>query len=293
MEASTARACLRRLSLFVNSMRIDHASSRGITTAAAAGSATCRSTSSKRPSVPRAGVTGYGAPSPGARGWSRPWRGRSRLPSGSGRPSESPALLLRLLAQRLELGLQPADPLDELLDRLAHRVREVRLVQVDLAGHPLTVTVCYPARNTHHNGVRRHLADDHGSGADAAAVADLERTDDLRAGPDDDVVAEGRVTFLTPETRPAQCHALEQRDVRAHSSGLADHDAHAVVNEETGTDRRRRVDLDAGDEPRHVRDAARRRGPPVIPEPAGPPAGAEWVHAGIAPEHRQRRPGGG
>src|SRR2546426_6857473 len=155
-----------------------------------------------------------------------------------------------------------------LLDRLAHRVREVRLVQVDFPGHPLTVTVCYPARNTHHNGVRRHFANDHGPGADAAAVADPERADDLGAGTDDDVVAEGRVALLTLETCPAQCHALEQRDVRAHLSGLPDHDAHAVVNEETGTDRRRRVDLDAGDEPRDVRDEARRREPPVIPEPA-------------------------
>src|SRR2546426_10272982 len=74
-----------------------------------------------------------------------------------------------------------------LLDRLAHRVREVRLVQVDFPGHPLTVTVCYPARNTHHNGVRRHFANDHGPGADAAAVADPERADDLGAGTDDDV----------------------------------------------------------------------------------------------------------
>src|SRR5438552_3090218 len=223
LEPATARAGLRRLSLLVNSVRIDQACARGITSAAVAGSATCRSTSSRIPSAPRAGATGCGAPSPGARGSSRPSRGRSTLPSGSGRPSGSPALLLRGLAQRLELGLQRADPLDELLDRLAHGVREVRLVQVDLPGHALTVAICYPAGNAHHNGVRRHLADDHRTGADAAAVADLEPADDLCAGADDDVVPERRVALLALEARPRQAHALVDRAVLPHLRGLADH----------------------------------------------------------------------
>src|SRR5206468_8050041 len=99
-----------------------------------------------------------------------------------GRPSGSRALLLlHLLSQRLELGLQRADPLGELLDSLAQRVREVCLVEVDLPRDPPTVAICYSARNAHDNGVRRHLADDHGAGADAATVADLEPADDLGA----------------------------------------------------------------------------------------------------------------
>src|SRR5213078_1975181 len=136
----------------------------------------------------------------------------------------------------LELGLQRADPLDELLDRLAHGVREVRLVQVDLPGHALTVAICYPAGNAHHNGVRRHLADDHRTGADAAAVADLEPADDLCAGADDDVVSERRVALLALEARPRQAHALVDRDVLPHLRGLADHDTHAVVDEEARTE---------------------------------------------------------
>src|SRR5207244_3419016 len=118
--------------------------------------------------------------------------------------------------------------------------------QVDLPRHPLPVAVCYPSRNADDNGVRRHLAHHNGAGADAAPVADLEGADDLGAGADHDVVAEGRMALAPPETRPAERHALQQGDVLTDLRGLADHDAHTVVDEEPRHERRGRMDLDVG-----------------------------------------------
>src|SRR5206468_7666541 len=108
-----------------------------------------------------------------------------------------------------ELALERADALDQLLDRLAHRVGEIGLVEIDAPRHPLAVAICYPARNAHDNGVRRDLADDHRAGADAAAVADLEAADDLGPGADHDVVAECRMPLLALEARAAERHALQ------------------------------------------------------------------------------------
>ena len=102
----------------------------------------------------------------------------------------SRAFLLQSLSYGLELVLERRG-----CARRAARwpwltgIRQVGLVQVDVAGHPLTVTVGYPPRNADDNGVRRHVAHDDRARADPAAVADLEGADDLGAGADDDVVA--------------------------------------------------------------------------------------------------------
>src|SRR5437773_8247964 len=85
--------------------------------------------------------------------------------------------------------------------------------------------------------------------------------------------------------------ALVDRDVLPHLRGLADHDTHAVVDEEARTELRGRVDLDAGHEPREVRDEARHCEPPVMPERMRQPMEHERVHARVAQEDLERRPG--
>src|SRR5207237_6588531 len=108
-----------------------------------AGSATCRWTSWRRPIRRSAPDTGCDAqlPSPSAR--IDPWPGTARLLPGSARPSGSRVfLLVDRLAERLDLRLERADPLHQLLERLGHRVGQGGLVQID-AVHPLAVLVCY------------------------------------------------------------------------------------------------------------------------------------------------------
>src|SRR5207237_3582914 len=174
-----------------------------------AGSATCRWTSWRRPIRRSAPDTGCDAqlPSPSAR--IDPWPGTARLLPGSARPSGSRVfLLVDRLAERLDLRLERADPLHQLLERLGHRVGQGGLVQID-AVHPLAVLVCYSARHADDNAVGRHLAHDHGAGADATVVPDREAADDLGAGPDGDVVAERRMALFALEAGAGQGDAQE------------------------------------------------------------------------------------
>src|SRR4029450_5217131 len=184
---------------------------------------------------------------------------------GSACPWASRAFLLQFFSYGLELVLERANAVDELLDHLAHGVRQIGLVEVDVAGHPLAIAICYPPRNADDNGVRGNLAYDDRARADPAAVADLEGADDLGAGADNDVVAQGRMAFLALQARPAEGHALQQRDVLTDLGGLADDDPHAVIDEEAGAELRGWMDLDARDEPRDVRQEARRDRPAPAP----------------------------
>src|SRR2546427_2232760 len=230
-------------------------------------SATCRWTSWRTPSRRSAPGTGCGARRPSRSVWIDPWPGTARPLPGSARPSGSRAFLpVDGLAERLALRLERADPLHELLERLRHRVRQVGLVEIHTVD-PLPVLVCYSARHADHNGVRRHLADDHRAGADAAVVADREAADDLGARAHRHVVAERRVALLLLEARPRQTLALGERHVLADPRGLADHHPHAVVDEEPAPEPCGRMDLDAGQETREVRHPARARCPPRAPEP--------------------------
>src|SRR5439155_2529941 len=145
----------------------DIAADRGIRLdGSSAGSATCRWTSWRTPSRRSAPGTGCGARRPSRSVWIDPWPGTARPLPASARPSGSRAFLpVDGLAERLDLRLERADPLHELLERLRHRVRQVGLVEIH-TDDPLPVLVCYSARHADHNGVRRHLADDHRAGAD-------------------------------------------------------------------------------------------------------------------------------
>src|SRR5437870_1793156 len=123
-------------------------SARGIRLdGSSAGSATCRWTSWRRPSRRSAPGTGCGARRPSRSAWTGPWPGTARPLPGSARPSESRAFLpVDGLAERLDLRLERADPLHELLERLRHRVRQVGLVEIHTVD-PLPVLVCYSARH--------------------------------------------------------------------------------------------------------------------------------------------------
>ena len=70
-----------------------------------------------------------------------------------------------------------------------------------------------------------HVLDDDGVGADLGAVADRDRPEQLGAGADGDVVAEGRMALAALEAGAAQGDPLVEGDAVADLGGLADHDA--------------------------------------------------------------------
>src|SRR5205814_1279486 len=105
------------------------------------------------------------------------------------------------------------------------------------------------------------------------------------------VVAERRVALLPLQAGAAERDALEQRDIVADLRRLADHHAHAVVDEEATPDAGRGVDLDAGHEATDVRHPPRARGPARVPAP--PPASRPpppRPRASDPPEARRARP---
>src|SRR5215468_11536496 len=75
----------------------------------------------------------------------------------------------RPLLEALDLVLEKADAIRELLERARERVGQVDLVQVDLAADALAIARGDAPGDAHHDRVRGHLANDDRSGPDAAA----------------------------------------------------------------------------------------------------------------------------
>src|SRR3989304_4769354 len=90
---------------------------------------------------------------------------------------------------------------------------------------------------------------------------------------------------LSPMVIAPMIAAPEQGHVGADPGGLADDDAHAVVDEEPRPQPRRGMDLDARQEAAEVRNEARERRPAAPPEAVGDPVEREGVDAGIADHH--------
>ncbi len=95
------------------------------------------------------------------------------------------------------------------------------------------------------------------SGGDLRVVSDAERTEDLRACADHHVVAEGRVALADVRAGTAERDALINRAVVSDLGGLSDHDARAVVDEQSFSDGRTGVDLDARQKFGDLADRAR------------------------------------
>src|SRR5260221_5153806 len=118
---------------------------------------------------------------------------------------------------------------------------------------------------------------------DRGARADPNRPEPLGARPDDDVLFQGRVPLPFFPAGASEGHAMVERDIRADLGRLADHHAHAVIDEQTGTEPGAGVDLDPGEGAAKVRN-----------EPAGPAQAQapERVRDPVEPEGVQARIGG-
>src|SRR5262245_53646190 len=100
----------------------------------------------------------------------------------------------------------------------------------------------------------RYIFDDHRAAANFGAFADGDRPEHYRADADDNIVFERGMALAALLARAAERHALVERDPIADFARLADHHAHAVVDEEAPADRRAGMDLDAGEKAADLRD---------------------------------------
>src|SRR6266571_1992749 len=111
--------------------------------------------------------------------------------------------------------------------------------------------------NSHYSCARGNFLDDHCVGPDASAIADGKSAQDLRSGSDHDTAAQGGMALgAAIKGGAAERYALVDGAAVTDLCGLADDDAHAVVDEDATADLRPGMDLDArqpaaelGDEP--------------------------------------------
>ena len=179
----------------------------------------------------------------------------------------------------------------ELLDRRGHRVGQVGLVHVDAAGHALTVLVRDAARarrRRRSSAARRARPPSRRRSGCSSPI--VKRADDLGARAHHDVVAERGMPLLALEAGAAERHALEQGHVLADLRRLADHDAHAVVDEEAAA---------RGGPPGWISMPVTKRAtcdtkrasvePAPPPEPVADPVEGQRVDARIAEHDLERR----
>ena len=147
--------------------------------------------------------------------------------------------------------------------------------------------------DAHGGGVRRDLAEDHGVGGDAAVVPHPEGPQDLGPGGDEDVVADGGVALALVLAGAAQGDAVVDEAVVPHLGGLADDDAHTVVDDQALADGGAGMDLDARAVPGDLGVQPGQKAAVVPPEPVAHPVKDHRVDALVEEEDLQLAAGGG
>ncbi len=147
----------------------------------------------------------------------------------------------------IQAGLERIHTLEQLLQGQSHHIRQRGMVQVRRIAQVVRVGASDNlAGYADHHRVGRDGFDHHGVGADAAVIADGNRTKHFGACADHDPVPDGGMPFAFLQAGPAQGHAMVERDIRANLGGLANDHAHAMINEKAGADGCAGMDLDAG-----------------------------------------------
>ncbi len=89
----------------------------------------------------------------------------------------------------------------------------------------------------------------------------------------------------------AERHTLVERDILADDRGLSDHHTHAMIDEQTPPHLRSRMDFNAGEPARHLRQPARQQKEIVVPQPVVHAIEPHRVQTGVAEINLQPRLG--
>ena len=136
-----------------------------------------------------------------------------------------------------------------------------------LLEHTATVALDDASRHAHDGAVVGHVLDDNRVAADFDVVADADVAEHLGTRAHGDVVAQGGVAFAGLVAGTAERDALIEHAVVAHNGGLADDDAHGVVDKEVLADLCGGMNLDAGDMTGDLREHAGERAMSMLPQP--------------------------
>src|SRR5215207_6738651 len=115
--------------------------------------------------------------------------------------------------------------------------------------------------------MRRNVFEYHRPRADPGARPDRHRAEHGCADANVGVIFDRWMPLAALLPRPAQRHTLVHRDVVADRGCLADHDTHAVVDEDALSDPRSRMNLDPGDCPAQLRQETRGKEETFAPQP--------------------------
>ena len=146
--------------------------------------------------------------------------------------------------------------------------------------------------DAHGSGVLRHLAEHHGVGRDPGVVTHPEGPQHLGSAADEHVVSDGGMALAVVLAGAAQGDAMIDQAVVADLGGLADDDAHPVVNDQAAADLGAGVDLNAGDVAGQLGVQAGQEGKVVTVEPVGDAVEDDGVDAGVEEKDLQLAAGG-
>src|SRR5690606_7393206 len=118
-------------------------------------------------------------------------------------------------------------------------------------------------------------------GTDLGALSDLNGSEDLSAGADDDAVMKGGVPLTGFLAGSSEGDPLEDRDVLTDLGRLSDDHTHTVVDEQSRTDGGAGVNLDPRHKSRRLTDPSGDQAMIVLVEAMGQAMGPNRVEPGI------------
>ena len=156
-----------------------------------------------------------------------------------------------------------------------------------LLEHAAAVALDDAPGHAHDGAVVGHVFDDDRVAADFDVVANANVAEHFGTGAHGDVVAQGGVALAGLVAGAAERDALIEHAVVAHNGGLADDNAHGVVDKEMFADLRGGMNLDAGDVAGDLREHAGERAMAMFPQPVLGHVVPLGVQAGVGQEDDQ------
>src|SRR5471032_93785 len=169
------------------------------------------------------------------------------------------AQLLQRAAHAVQLAVDCLQVVKQLPNGTRHGVRHVFAdavsIEADLLSHGLALGFMLvadfrldddPPRNAHNGGARRHGLGHHSIGTYFGTGTHRKGTEHLGARPYHHAITQSRVALAFIPGGAAQRHAFIQGHVITDFGGLANHNAHAMVDKEATPHLGTRVNLDAG-----------------------------------------------
>ena len=153
-----------------------------------------------------------------------------------------------------------------------------------LLEHAAAVALDDAPGHAHDGAVVGHVLDDDRVAADLDVVANVDVAKHLGARAHRDIVAQGGVAFAGLVAGTAERDALVEHAVVAHNGGLADDNAHGVVDKEMLADLCGRMNLDASDMAGDLREHAGERAMSMFPQPVLGHVVPLGVQAGVRKE---------